>query len=188
MKRMSLRVVPPLLAVATMLTAAPPARAEVTASPFLGAAFGGNTDDSKIMYGAALGLRGEGSALGLELDFALAPDFFPEPAVDDSSVATLMANVLLTAPRAGARVYASGGIGILKARVENVGGLFKLDSNELGINVGGGLMLFLGGALGLRGDIRYFRALTDPEPDEEFNVELRDLDFWRATGGLVLRF
>jgi opacity protein-like surface antigen len=164
------------------------ARAEITASPFVGAAFGGNVDDGKVVYGLAFGLRGDGSAFGFELDFGLAPDFFPETAIDDSSVTTLMANLLLTAPRAGSRLYASGGIGIVKARVKSVNHLFDLDSNEFGLNAGAGVMLFLGSNVGLRGDLRYFRALTDPEPDGEFDVDLGDLDFWRVSAGVLLKF
>jgi opacity protein-like surface antigen len=171
-----------------MIGLAASARAEITVSPFLGAAFGGNVDDAKIAYGLGFGLRGEGSALGFELDFGHAPDFFPETAIDDSSVTTLMGNLVLTAPRAGSRLYASGGIGIVKARVNGVGQLFDLDSNEFGFNAGAGVLLFLGSGVGLRADLRYFRALTDPEPDDEFDVDLGDLDFWRASAGVVLRF
>ena len=36
--------------------------------------------------------------------------------------------------------------------------------------------------------MRYFRNLTDPEPDNEFDVDLGSFSFWRATGGLVIRF
>jgi opacity protein-like surface antigen len=85
-------------------------------------------------------------------------------------------------------VYGSGGIGLLKTRVDDVSGFFSIDSNDFGIDVGGGLMAFPSEHIGLRGDIRYFRALTDPEPDNEFDLDLGSLDFWRATGGIILRF
>jgi hypothetical protein len=99
-----------------------------------------------------------------------------------------MANLVFMTPGA-ARVYGSGGLGLVKTRVRDITGFFQVDSNEVGFNVGGGLLVFPGeGSFGLQGDIRYFRNLTDPEPDHEFDVGLGGLDFWRATVGITLRF
>ena len=54
--------------------------------------------------------------------------------------------------------------------------------------MGGGILFMAGDHIGVQGDIRYFRQLTDPEPDNEFDVDLGSLDFWRATGGIAIRF
>ncbi len=188
MRGMSLVVATPLLVAVMMIGRAAPARAEITVAPFVGAAFGGNVNDSKITYGLCLGLRGDKSAFGLQVDLGLAPDVLSRATVGESSITTLMANLLVTAPREGSRIYASAGVGILKARAQSIDELFEVDSNEFGFNVGAGVDIFLGRWFGLRGDIRYFRALTDPQPDGEFDLGLGDLDFWRATGGLILRF
>jgi hypothetical protein len=85
------------------------------------------------------------------------------------------------------RIYASGGLGLMKTRVEDVSGFFEVDSNELGMNVGGGF-IFVPDRIGVQADVRYFRNLTDPEPDDEFDVDLGDLNFWRASVGIALRF
>jgi hypothetical protein len=72
----------------------------------------------------------------------------------------------------------------------------ELSTNELGINVGGGVNVFFSDNLGLRGDLRYFRGLEqtnddDPAEDDDFadeDIGLEDFHFWRATVGLVFRF
>ncbi len=87
------------------------------------------------------------------------------------------------------RLYGSAGLGLVKSRVEDTAGLFELDSNELGLGVGGGIVVLPGGGhVGFQGDIRYFRNLTDPEPDAEFDVDFGSLDFWRGEVGLTFRF
>jgi len=49
-------------------------------------------------------------------------------------------------------------------------------------------MGFFGKNLGIRGDVRYFRNLGDPEPDNEFDIDFGDFSFWRGTAGIVLKF
>ena len=181
-----IRIVP-FLALAA-LVAAPPAQAETVLTPFAGLAFGGRADDSKFTYGGAIGFRGDGAGLGFEIDFGYTPEFFPEGGrLRESNVTTLMGNLLLLAPGGSVRIYGAGGVGLLKTRVEDADGFFDVDSNDFGLNVGGGLEISLGERVGLRGDLRYFRALTDPEPDNEFDIDLADLDFFRATVGLSLK-
>lgn len=176
----------PLLLLA--LTLAAPAHAETALTPFVGLAFGGKAEDSKVTYGGAIGFYGDGVGLGFEVDFGYTPEFFPGGnRLRDSNVTTLMGNLLFVASGGSARFYAAGGVGLLKTRVSDVDGFFDVDSNDFGLNVGGGLEFALGDRLGLRGDLRYFRALTDPEPDNEFDIDLADLDFFRATVGLSLK-
>jgi len=175
-----------ILATSALLAAAPAARAETYLTPFVGAAFSGDADGNPVTYGGALGWAGSG-ILGFEVEFAYTPDFFGKSGLGDNNVTALMADLMLLSP-GPVRVYGSGGIGLLKTRVDDVSGFFSIDSNDFGIDVGGGLMAFPSEHIGLRGDIRYFRALTDPEPDNEFDLDLGSLDFWRATGGIILRF
>ena len=56
------------------------------------------------------------------------------------------------------------------------------------MNLGGGLIGFFSQGAGIRGDVRYFRNMTDPEPDAEIDLDLGDFSYWRGTVGLVLRF
>jgi len=38
------------------------------------------------------------------------------------------------------------------------------------------------------GVVGYFRALGDPEEDNEFDIDLADFDFWSASVGVTLRW
>jgi opacity protein-like surface antigen len=76
----------------------------------------------------------------------------------------------------------------MKTRLEDAGNLFSVDSNDFGINVGGGLIGSLSENLALRVDVRYFRDLQDPDPDDGFDVDFGNVDYWRAVGGITLKF
>ncbi len=56
------------------------------------------------------------------------------------------------------------------------------------MTAGAGAMGFFSNNLGVRGDVRYFRNVGDPEADNEFDIDFGSFSFWRGTGGLVLRF
>jgi opacity protein-like surface antigen len=193
----------------TMAAAPTRASADWLFTPFLGANFGGSAsfgdfddfDDEaerRLDVGASLGWMGNG-IVGFEADFGWSPNFFENTIgpgnfeFGDSNVTTFMANVLIGAPIGGQtgpgiRPYGSGGIGLIRARVDG-GGLFNdLTTNDFGINVGGGVHGFFNDNVGIRGDIRYFRSLQDNEPDDEFDIALSNFDFWRATVGLTIRF
>jgi Outer membrane protein beta-barrel domain len=164
-----------------------PARAESYLTPFAGAAFAGNTDDSELTFGADLSFAGHG-LLGLSLDFGYTKDFFGDTApIADNNVTTLMGNLMLISP-GHPRIYLSGGVGLMKTRVRDTTGFFDIDSSDFGLNAGGGIYIVGQGPLGFRADIRYFRTLSDPEPDGEFDLDLGNLDYWRATAGITLKF
>ena len=170
------------------LAVALPASAETYLTPFAGAALGGNTDDSKLTFGGDLAFAGRGP-FGFAADFGYTKHFFGSTApIGDNNVTTLMGNLMLISPHGRTRIYASAGLGLLKTRVKDVTGFFDVDSTDFGFNAGGGIYIFGNGGLGFRADIRYFRTLTDPEPDGEFDVDLGNLDYWRATAGVTLRF
>jgi hypothetical protein len=174
-------------------------------TPFVGANFGGNAsfgdfddlDDEverRIDFGATVGWNP--GIVGFEVDFGWSPNFFQDTAGDvnfdfgDSNVTTLMANLLVSAPSGiGVRPYGSGGLGLIRSQVSDVGGFFNdLTANDLGMNIGGGVNGQFSDTVGIRGDIRYFRALQDNEPDDEFDLALSDFDFWRGTVGVTFRW
>ena len=65
----------------------------------------------------------------------------------------------------------------------------SLSTNYFTVNVGGGVIGFLTTHLGVRGDLRYFRAYgVDIADLEGAGLKLNHFDFWRASGGLVLTF
>jgi hypothetical protein len=178
------------LSLATLLAlglAPTPARADALLTPSVGFAFGGHTDDSKITYGGSLTFLGEDGVVGFAIDFGHTPDFFGTTGFGNNNITTLMGNLVLASP-GRARLYGSGGLGLIKTRVRDLSGFFDVDSNDFGLNVGGGVILLSSGALGFQGDVRYFRNLTDPEPDAEFDINLGQLNFWRAEAGLVFKF
>lgn len=178
-------------------------------TPFVGANFGGSADfgefndfddefERRVDLGVSFGWMGNG-IVGAEVDFGWSPNFFEDTTgpgdfeFGDNNVTTLMANVLVGAPIGGERgpgirPYATGGIGLVRSRID--GGAFfnDLTANDFGFNVGAGVHGFFNDNVGIRGDIRYFRSLADDDPTDDLDLALSDFDFWRATVGLTVRF
>ena len=199
-----------VLALMVFVAAPAKASADWLFTPFIGMNWGGSAEftdfagdfedefEQKVNFGASLSWMGAG-ALGFEVDFGYSPNFFQNTAGDDdfeygdSNVTTLMANLKVGAPfggqtGGGIRPYASGGLGLIKTRIDDPDDLFELNSTDWGFNVGGGVTGFFSDNFGLQGDVRYFRSLQDNEPDDEFDLALGSLNFWRGTVGLVFRF
>jgi len=187
---MKLRTVLSLPATLLALAAAPALHAETMISGHAGKAFGGDLADSRTTYGGALTFMGDG-AFGFEIEGAYTKDFFGDEAValGKNNVTSLMANILLGS-RFGqsGRVYASVGGGLLKSRAEDLDQFFEVTRNDFGVTGGAGAMGFFGRNLGVRGDVRYFRNIGDPEPDNEFDIDFGNFSFWRGTAGIVLKF
>lgn len=183
-----------VMAVVVRVIAPGAAHAQGFVSPLIGFNFGGDSgcpeitgcEDKNLNVGVSVG--GLGSVLGTELEFAYAKDFFGDIPGVSSSVLTLMGNVML-APRFGpAQPYGLIGLGLIKTNVEfSAASLLKSDNNHLGWNIGGGLIVFLGRHVGVRGDIRYFHAFQDLEI-LGISVGETKVDFGRAAAGLVVRF
>lgn len=183
-----------LLAVALVIVSAQAARAEGILSAFVGTTFGGETEEKATVFGGVLGGVRAGAGLGFEIDFGYAPDFFgneDETGVE-TSLTTVMGNLVIGGGtgRGGAAPFVSGGVGLIRANVSSVGDVLRdLGSNEFGLNIGGGVNIALGPALGLRGDLRYFRSLADSEDADSFlGLELDTFDFWRASVGVLVRW
>jgi opacity protein-like surface antigen len=195
-----------------MVSLAAPAKASADwlFTPFIGMNWGsavtfndalGDFDDEfekRVNFGASLAWMGAGIA-GFEIDFGYSPNFFESTEGDadfdygDSNLTTVMANIVLGAPIGGQsgpgiRPYASGGVGIIRSQIGDADDLFEIDSNDWGFNVGAGVKGFFADNLGIRGDVRYFRSLQDNEPDDELDVALGDLRFWRGSVGIIFRF
>lgn len=172
------------------LIGASSARADVILTPFVGVDFSGSSRGTPITYGGALGFIGAGVA-GFEIEFATSPDFFGAAAngdvFNDNNVVTLMGSLILASP-GPVRLYGAVGAGLMKTRLGDPDLLFDIDSNDFGFNAGGGLIVFLGDHFGLRGDVRYFRDLSDNQPDGNFDIDLGHVDYWRAVGGITLKF
>jgi opacity protein-like surface antigen len=171
-----------------------PAEAQAFISPFIGYDFSGDSgcpeisgcEDKHANFGVSIGSLG--NVFGTELEFAYVPDFFGEIPGVSSSVLSLMGNVML-APKLGpAQPYGLVGLGLLKTRTElTTAGLLESSNNHFGWNIGGGLIIFAGEHIGVRGDLRYFHAFQDLEI---LGIPIADnkLDIGRASAGLVLKF
>ena len=202
-----------------VITTVKPASADWLFTPYMGIVFGGaaNTVDvdtldeafeQRSVFGGSLSVMGSG-VFGFEFDFGYAPNFFQltEGGEDfeffdvDSSITTLMGNVVIGIPiggtsGVGVRPYAAAGVGLMRANIQFEDVLDDLSTNDLALNFGGGVHFFFTDNIGLRGDVRYFRGLEqqdddDPLEDDDFIDEdfgLEDFDFWRATIGITFRF
>lgn len=167
-------------------------------TPNIGGGFGGSASGREhLTWGASFGWMGAG-VLGWEADLGYSPEFFEGDDndidfIDSSNVTTFMGNVLVGVPIGGTsgpgvRPFFVGGLGLMQANISDADDLFDVNNDEFGMNIGGGLMGFATDHVGFRGDLRYFRALTDPEPDNEFDVDFGDFDYWRATAGITFRW
>jgi opacity protein-like surface antigen len=164
-------------------------------TPFVGVASGGATADTTTSFGGGLTWMGAG-VLGFDLDFGYTPDFFGPSGEDfgDNNVTSFMFNAIVGAPIGGQsgpgiRPYAVGGVGLLKERIDEADDLFDVNDNSWGFNLGGGVVGYFTDNIGLRGDVRYFRTLNrGTDGDDEFDLDLGEMDFWRLTAGVTFRF
>jgi hypothetical protein len=176
------------------------ARADGLIIPFAGVNFGGNAGESigdgadanRLDWGASFAWMG-GGVFGFEGDVGYSPDFYGKNDVGGSSMLSLMGNVLLGVPFGGQqgfgiRPYGLVGIGVLRSDLESFDDLIGFDDSEVAWNFGGGVMIFFGAHVGIRGDLRYFRTFgnVDFGPLEISGSDA--LQYTRASGGLVLRF
>jgi opacity protein-like surface antigen len=200
-----MRLKPVILALVlgTVLAIPAQARADWIFTPYVGANFsrGGDIFDldsgnTSVSFGGSLGWMGAG-ILGLEMDFGYAPDFFETDDITslDGNVTSFMGNVIIGIPiggqtGGGVRPYVSGGAGLLRSRLDDVEDFFDLNENSFGVNAGAGLMVFFTDNVGLRGDLRYFRSLSDDDNDDDNDLDLNlgAFHFWRATAGVAFRF
>jgi hypothetical protein len=146
-------------------------------------------------FGGAVTLVGSG-ILGVEVITAWTPGFFErgdlaeaDRRVDHSRTVSLMGNVVLTTPRRWTeyflRPFVSGGLGLMHVAKTDEG-LFPVDLNVAGFNIGGGAIGFLTNRTGLRFDLRYHGILnpSDHGPIAFEDVRLR---YMTASIGIVFR-
>jgi opacity protein-like surface antigen len=196
------------VALATIVATPATASADWTFTPFIGSTFDGRLNDvdldlstgNRLSWGGTLTWMGEGIA-GFELDLGFTPEFFfneRDEVIDfigDGNVFSLMGNVVFGIPiggdrGAGFRPYATAGAGLMRQKVDDIDDAFDTDDNSWGFNVGGGVMCMFSDAVGIRGDLRYFRSFkTDIRQDlGDLEFDLSGLEFWRGTVGVTFRF
>ena len=183
-----------LLAIGIAIGTAAQARAQGFISPLIGYDFSGdarcpslkNCQDKAINASVSLGAMGR--VFGIEAEFAYAPDFFGDAPGLSSNVLTAMTHVMLVPKMGPVRPYVLAGLGLIKTHVElTTASVFTTNDNNLGWDVGGGVMGFIGDHVGLRADLRHFRALQDLTA-LGFTLTGSKLNYARASVGLVLKF
>lgn len=171
-------------------------------TPFLGNSFAPETTllvfeagaGRKTTFGASVAFLSN-SLLGVEADLGHTPGFFegnnPLGLVLTSRVTTLTGNVVIAAPlsvtRESLRPYFVGGVGLLQARSTHAGGLFPVERDMYGFDLGGGAIGFLTPRTGVRFDLRRFKAISG-EDGPFARPGVSRLSFWRATAGLTLAY
>jgi opacity protein-like surface antigen len=193
---------------------AAPARADWYLTPYIGAAFGGASNqfvfndlddefEQRMNFGGSFGWRSKG-VFGLEVDYNVAPNFFQFTGGTndfdlfdfDSSVQTLMGNAVIAIPIGGStgmgfHPYVTAGLGTIRTKLRSDSDVFDdINSNDTGFNVGGGAHFFLGTHFGLRADVRYirgFESLDDEDPieDNPFFDQSIATDVFNYTRGTV---
>lgn len=179
------------------------ASADFLITPFIGTTFAGKTTLLDLDVGAASSKHWTygGSAawlsdqvFGVEADFGMTPGFFENNdsgpgLVVSSRVTTLTGNVLAALPlsvtRESLRPYVTGGLGLLRASVDDLIGLNE-SGNWLGMQVGAGAIGFLTNRTGVRFDLRYARTFS--RDNTLLGERQAKLSFWRAAFGVALRY
>jgi hypothetical protein len=177
-----------------VLVPAVPARADVVLTPYVGSLFGGDLSGNRAAYGASAAFMG-GGVFGGEIGFNYAPRFVAAGVGnEDIAQMSLMGNLIVGIPvgstdQAGhVRPYITGGAGLFRITSEESQFFDRVSSNDFGVNFGGGIMAFFNEHVGIRGDVRYFRTLTDSDSDNGVDFDLADLNFWKWDVGAALRF
>jgi len=191
----------------TMLVAtwtAAPAYAQWVATPYLGINISGRLEKNKGGPGGSISYFG--GVLGFEFDFQRYQHFFkdddmldlvqrscvngPDRSADfDTDAVSFFGNVVAPVHIRGAtkwRPYATAGLGVIRAWFDSSVDQLDTHQNNLGFNVGGGVMYSLSKRIAVRGDLRYFRALVDEDKRE--GAFFKDYGFWRTTFGVTLGF
>jgi opacity protein-like surface antigen len=182
-----------ILTIGVLALTSAPASAQGFISPFIGFNYGGdsgcptatNCEDKHSNFGVSGGKLG--AIGGGEFEFGYAKNFFGDAPGVDTSVLTLMGNVIVGPKFGFIRPFVLGGVGLIKSHVELTTGSLLDSSNNFGWDIGGGVMIMFGDHVGVRGDVRRFQSFQN-QTILGFSLADEKLSFNRATAGLVLGF
>ena len=181
-----------LILTVCLLGVAAPARAQGFITPFVGYNYGGDSDDCagfqacnsrRLNFGVSIGKTG--GMFGVEEDIGYASQFFGTTAGGNNAVLTAMSNLLLVIPAGPIQPYGLFGFGLVHAHAQLDSSLISLNKNSLGYDIGGGVNIFFGKKVGIRGDIRRMKTF------DSFTLGIfgnDQLNFWRASAGITIRY
>ncbi len=144
-----------------------------------GLATGGDLSNPIFTPGVAVSVQ-EDNGWGAEFDFGYSSE--AESGRQLLDIATYMFNGNWIQPRGSLRPFVSAGVGIMQVDGCDAPCGRPAKTYDLGANAGAGALFALTDAVGLRGDVRYFRTLAD-HPDLR---RANDLGFWRVSLGVTL--
>ena len=121
----------------------------------LGASAHGDVRDWTVTPGASMAVVDE-NGLGVELDASYAGDF-DDAQFSDSSIGTVMLNFTFVYPHERLRPFMTAGAGFMRVKATPLPGTTSVADTDVSWSLGGGLLYMLNEALGVRGDVRYFR-------------------------------
>jgi opacity protein-like surface antigen len=189
----------PLHVVAALLFVSLPrvAAAQTFVSPFIDttlsspSATGGS---SKPGFGIAFGKLGK--VVGHETEVTYHPEIVDNDAnaLAKSHVLTFSENLLVGPTIGNVKAYGAIGVGDLYLNATKIASAAvpspeSVSNNYFTVNFGGGAAYFFSKNVGVRGDLRYFRAyglnITDLEAS---GLTFTRFDFWRASIGVAFKF
>jgi hypothetical protein len=192
-----------VFAVLSILLNVTPVHAQGYIAPSLGVTFANPSAQGRAEFAANLGWLPRTEPVGVELDLMYAPSFFGNQGpYGENSVTTVMGNVIVAAGGEGGRgrygfrrrgstavrPYVSGGIGIMHEVVTTPVVANKIANDDLGVNLGFGVMAFTARSFGVRGDVRYFRDVVNNQRGNTTDIDFGAFHFWRGSIGIVLAF
>src|SRR5262249_19312896 len=155
-----------VLTVVSILVNAHTVHAQGFIAPSLGVTLANNSGEGRADFGAAFGWVAPRDPVGVELDLVYAPSFFGGAGVyGANSVTTVMGNVIFAGGGEGrygygrgrgsfVRPYVSGGAGVMHEVVTTAVPGQQVANNDLGVNLGVGVMAASRHSIGIRGDVR----------------------------------
>jgi hypothetical protein len=158
-----LRTIKVLIAIAaTVIAFERSASAQTMFTASLGNSFGGDASSSKTAW--AVALAGVGAhGIGAEIEYSETRDFFETPeGLSHGKVVSLMPALFVQVPIGPVRPYGIFGFGCIRQRTsESEGGLLSnVTADDVGYNVGGGVILKFAPHAGVRADRRHFKVRT----------------------------
>jgi hypothetical protein len=177
-------------------------RADWLITPFVGGSFAPETTflvfeegaGRKFTFGGSVALLSDG-LFGVEAEVSHVPRFFEGDSefglVLSSRVTTVSGSIVVAAPlaitRESLRPYVVAGVGLLQGRSNHARGLFPVEEDLLGVNLGVGAIGLVSDRTGVRFDLRHIKA-TSGRDGPLARPGLSRLSFWRASVGVILRY
>ena len=186
-----------ITAVFLVACAAQDAAAQGFVSPFVGTTLTSpSPSGSRSKPGLGIAFGKLGKIVGLDAEIAYYPEVLDAAAngIAKNRVLIFSGDTLIGPTIGPVKVYGAFGIGEMYLNVTSLSSLItpspdSIATNYFTLNLGGGVIGFLNPHLGVRGDLRDFRATGFSFSDlSSSGLAFNHFDFWRASVGLVAKF